>query len=419
MLKHLLNASGAALTLAALTAGAGVVHSSSSTAGIIKTAEGDAANAGKALAKRKPDDAIRFAEHAVQLRPQDATYRALLGKAYLAAGRFFSARQAFADALHLDPGLPGVALNLALASTATGDYAAARAVLADADNGIAPADRGLAIALAGDPAAGVELLMAVARSSASDAKTRQNLALAFALAGRWGEARQVALVDLSPADADARIVQWAAFAQPKAASDQVSALLGVTPVADTGQPVQFALVAAPVQIAQVETADPAPQPEPRADVAAIDATPAPVATDIDTPRPSVGPSVGVVFAERREIVQSLPVQTARSAPVRAARTPHAPAATRSYYVQLGAFRGADSARAAWGRARARHATLLDKAPSTMPAPNGLVRVSVGGFVRADADTVCRSVKAGGGSCFVRSGAGDRLASWGRTQVAAR
>lgn len=419
MLKHVMNAGGAALTLAALTAGASVVHSNSSTAAIIRSAEGDAANAGKALAKRKVADAIRFAEHAVQLRPQDAPYRALLGRTYLAGGRFSSARQAFADALQLDAGQPGVALNLALASIATGDYATAQQVLADTANGIGAADRGLAIALAGNPAAGAELLLAAARTPQSDAKTRQNLALAYALAGRWAEARQVALVDLSPADTDARIVQWAAFAQPQAASDQVSSLLGVTPVADTGQPVQLALVAAPVQVAKVEAPAPAPATQPawRPDTPVAEAAPVvPVAVAVaaDTPRPSVG----VVFADRREVVQALPVQTARAAPVRGPAV--RPVVTSGhYYVQLGAFRGADGARAGWNRARARHAALLDKAPSTMPAPGGLVRVSVGGFARTDADAMCRTVKAGGGTCFVRSGAGDRLASWGRVQVAAR
>ena len=109
-------------------------------------------HAARALAKGKAEAAVGYAEHAVQLRPQDAGYRALLGKVYLAAGRFFSAKQAFADALQLDPNQPGAALSLALATTATGDFSAAQEILNANANTISPADRGLAYALAGNPA---------------------------------------------------------------------------------------------------------------------------------------------------------------------------------------------------------------------------------------------------------------------------
>ena len=39
-------------------------------------------------------------------------------------------------------------------------------------------------------------------------KTRQNLALALALAGRWQEARTLVGLDLAPVEADKRIVEW-------------------------------------------------------------------------------------------------------------------------------------------------------------------------------------------------------------------
>lgn len=428
-MKFLQKAAATAIAATVLTVGATSVHSNSSAAAVIKAAESDAARASNALAKRKPEAAVGFAEQAVRLRPQDATYRALLGKAYLSAGRFFSAKQAFADALQLDPGLPGVALNLALASTATGDFAAAQAVLqANADT-IAAADRGLAVALAGDPAAGIEILLPAARAPDADAKTRQNLALALALAGRWPEARQVAMADLSPADADARIVQWASFARPVAASDQVSALLGVTPVADAGFPVQLALVAAPVQVADVAPAEASPEP-----VAVAEAAPAQDVAAAETVQPdaSSGPAQ-VVFAERREVVMKIPAPTSRlsaAAIGRAAPKPAgaaAPAATPaplakgSFHVQLGAYDSAAMAKWGWDRARARYAALSDKTPYTMPVGNGLVRVSVGGFARGDADRLCRSIRAQRGACFVRISATDKVASWvgGRSQMAAR
>ncbi|NDS27982.1 tetratricopeptide repeat protein, partial [Escherichia coli] len=54
--------------------------------------------------------------------PQNAEYRALLGQAYLLAGRFASANQALGDALTLNPGDGRVALNLVLAKIAGGDW---------------------------------------------------------------------------------------------------------------------------------------------------------------------------------------------------------------------------------------------------------------------------------------------------------
>ncbi|MGJ3628208.1 hypothetical protein AB5I41_16950 [Sphingomonas sp. MMS24-JH45] len=137
-----------------------------------------------------------------------------------------------------------MALNLALAQIATGKWAEARTTLDRHADTVPTADRGLALALAGDPAAAVTLLTAATRTAAADAKTRQNLALAMALSGEWQQARTLIGLDLAPAEADARIVQWAALARPAGASDQVAALLGVTPAADPGQPVALALAGA-------------------------------------------------------------------------------------------------------------------------------------------------------------------------------
>ena len=49
------------------------------------------------------------------------------------------------------------------------------------------------------------------------------------------------------------------------------------------------------------------------------------------------------------------------------------------------------------------------------------RLSVGGFARNDAVSLCRTVKSGGGICFVRTGAGDAMADWVRnaSQLASR
>src|SRR3546814_11063525 len=90
------------------------------------------------------DDAVDFAEKAVALAPREAGYRAVLGQSYLTDGRFTSARQAFTDALALDSNNGKVALSLALAQTAEGDWTAARATLDDHAGVILATDRGLA-----------------------------------------------------------------------------------------------------------------------------------------------------------------------------------------------------------------------------------------------------------------------------------
>ena len=75
-----------------------------SAAQLERVARDDAAKASKALGRHDGATAVRFAEQAVAARPQEAAYRALLGQAYLLAGRFGSARTALADSLSLSPG---------------------------------------------------------------------------------------------------------------------------------------------------------------------------------------------------------------------------------------------------------------------------------------------------------------------------
>jgi Flp pilus assembly protein TadD len=408
----------------------GIASASSHDAGAAaKDAAANAVKANKALANGNPAKAIGFAEAAVALMPQDVGYRSLLGATYLKAGRFSSAHAAYADVLVLSPENGKAALNLALAMIAEGQWDEARKLLDSHAATVPAADRGLAIALAGDPAAGVDLLTAAARSPDADAKTRQNLALALALAGRWTESRQVVGVDLDPAQADARVVQWAAFAKPVGAADQVSALLGVTPVKDPGQPIALALNGA-VPVAVMAAAEPGDS------VAAAEAPIAVAAADPAVPANVVAAQVPegagkVTFGERREVAQSLPSQPPATiaAPgafktklAAAAATPAAPQPSKGkWFVQLGAYDSSAVAKDAWSRAQRRYAAFADHAPTGM-AFKSFYRLSVGGFSRAGADSLCRGYRAKGGSCFVRTSAGDQMAQWtkpAKVQLAGR
>lgn len=237
-------------------------------------------------------------------------------------------------------------------------------------------------------------------------------------------------LDLAPADADQRIMQWAAFAKPNHAADQVAALLGVTPVADPGQPVALALNASvPVAVVKSDAGVTVmAAPEPKAETVAVAAvSPAPV---VET---AAQPAVAkITFAPRREFVQALPAVAFTPANIGKApiaetvRRPVAPRAREKgdWYVQIGAYDSADVARDAWVRARQRFAGFSGTAPAGMTfktASREYYRLSVGGFSRADADATCRAYRAKGGTCFVRAGAGDQIAQWAKSgvQVASR
>ena len=168
--------------------------------------------------------------------------RGLLGNAYFAGGRFASAEAAYADALSLSPAQPQVALKRALVQIAQGKNGEALSSLEAARSFIEAADYGLAVALAGQPAEAISVLEPAARAQDANSRVRQNLALAYALSGDWTAARTIAAQDLAPDQVDARVQQWMALAKPARASDQVAALIGVTPAAaDPGQPIRIAL----------------------------------------------------------------------------------------------------------------------------------------------------------------------------------
>ncbi len=414
--------------------GGGIASASDRNAALAsKAAARDAGRAQTAIVARDGPTAIHFAETAVAGMPQSAEYRMLLGQSYLQGGRFTSAAQAFAETLQLSPTNGKAALNLALAQVATGDWQAARKTL-DANAAIIPAtDRGLALSLAGDTAGGIALLTEVARSPETSAKVRQNLALSFALAGQWPSARVAAAADMAPADVDARLEQWAAFAQPATASDQVASLLGVRAVQDAGQPVALALTP-PSRM---------PNGTPEQALALID----PATQDATGRLAAAEPATGIAkvsFGPSREVVQALPsmlrpaegpIKTASGAASSSTPSSKYATATAAYvvkapvagnwYVQLGAFENAAVAKDAWGRVSRRSAVLAQQTPSGMTFKahgEDFYRLSVGGFSHASADSVCRQYRAKGGSCFVRAGAGDAVAQWLRkpsVQMASR
>ena len=204
----------------------------------------------------------------MRANPRDGATRALLGAAYLKAGRFASATEAYDAALELgDESVPTV-LGLALAETAQGNGADALELLNDWRDVVPASDLGLAYALAGNAPRGVAVLTDALRSGDTTVKLRQNLAFAYALAGKWREARVMLAQDVPADKIHDRIGQWAQRAGPGADRSRIAHLLGVPVVGDSGQPAELALANFPSAEALALLAAPSAAPEAAAPQAA-------------------------------------------------------------------------------------------------------------------------------------------------------
>ena len=373
-----------------------------------------------ALNSNKVPEAIQLAEQAVAKAPTDAGFRALLGNAYFAAGRFHSAESAFKDSLSLYPNQAQVMLKLALAQVALGKKNAAIATLNVARPALGESNYGLALALAGHTADAISVLEPAARDTKADATIRQNLALAYAFAGNWDNARAVAAQDVPANQLDTRIHQWMALASPKSPAEQVAALTGVTPAAvDQGQPVKLALARPDTQVAEV--APPAPTPAPVASapvaVAAAPIAPTPVTIASIPPapppaRPTLATLAATAVSEAKAVFAA--VMPHEKAPAAKPRPRVVAAAVRRgsspAVVQLGAYGSPDRVLAAWNGSARKYGALKAYMPMSakFASPKGVFyRLSVRGFASdAEARNLCMSLRRQGASCFVRNTAGD-------------
>jgi Flp pilus assembly protein TadD len=423
---------GSAISFVALaTAIAGCAAPQKAT-GFGGKADGNVGLATRALMALNANDvptAINFAERAVERTPGDAGFRALLGNAYFAGGRFWSAESAYKDALSIYSNQPAVVLKLALVEIALGKNNEAMAVLQGGQQVLEPADYGLALALAGHPADAVPLLEEAARVQGADARVRQNLALALALSGDWRQARTIAAQDVPANQLDSRMQQWMQLAKPAKPSDQVAALVGVQPAAvDQGQPVRLALNKSNTQLAQAAVAEQAtvvepqiveavapsqtaPQPQPAV-------VPAPPPADADrTPAIAEAPVAPVTMAIVSGMTPKAPTSFAVFAPkAKPAKARRAAASTpkrrgnSNTVVQLGAYRTPQNVSAAWQQLTNRYPALRAYLPmrARYVSPKGVFwRLSIQGFdSQREAVARCGTLRGRGGSCFVRNFAGD-------------
>ena len=434
----------------ALTSALGLVTLAGCSAQGAPRAEVSASKAQTALQRGQTDQAIASAEAAVLAEPRNAAYRAVLGAAYLDAGRFASAATSFDDAMKLGDTTGRTALGFALAAIGKGDNARAIAVLDDWRDDIPAADLGLALALAGDADRGVHVLGNALRAGEATAKVRQNLAYAYALQGNWRAARLMASEDVPPAELDARISQWAMMAKPEDYQKRVAGLLDVPVRADAGQPMQLALnnnagaeqfaaeaaaMSVPVYGAPSVPAagelppvdgfvarSATPRALPPIDAAPASAMPAPVAPRVavaapaaasperfedafQAPAPS-GATVAQIAASAirfvsNPVVQAAPVRQGAAQPASRVAARSA-SADGSHLIQLGSFSSEAGARRAWGVYAQRHPELSDyEMVITQAKVRGKTyfRVSAGGFQVASAKSMCGKVKAQGQGCI--------------------
>ena len=439
-----LGLAGAVVALA--IAGAGLSQTATAKPGPDKTAQA----AQTALAKGQIDKAIQLAEGLVAAAPREPAYRALLGHAYLKAGRFESAVTTFNDAMKLGDNSSRTALGLALSNVAAGKPRDAVAILDDWRDAIPAADLGLALALAGESSRGVAILSDALRAGDASPKVRQNLAYAYALDGRWRDARIMAAMDVPADQIDARLSSWAEKSKPEDARLRVAGLLNTPVRSDSGQPTALALAdnppaeqlaaeksgaalasnltaqnAAPVVAANAELppAQPA-SPEVAAALASYapvgaPAAPAAPAAPVAEPAPTpVQQSFAASFAPeavpvaapaptpvvRAKVAYKTPVKAApaKAAPARNYGFAAAPVAGGNHAVQLGSFSSPQGARRAWGIFAARNPELRKFKMVVTPAKvrgRNFWRVAAAGFDGRSAQGMCGAVKARGGVCF--------------------
>ena len=387
--------------------------------------------------------------------PQNGDYRVLLGRSYLANGRYLSARTAFSDAMALGNMQARTLISLALCETGLNNSAGARKLLSANAANIPAGDYGLAMAMAGNPQEAVRVLLQAVREPNADATTRQNLAYALAMSGLWGQARLIAGQDLSAKEAEARMGQWAWQMLEGRERDRVIAMVGIAPRADdAGLPARLALdltkpadkqlavaadniiiaagheadrVAPPAQAHAVDRKPSQTSDRLAAAIASVsvpqdmaiaaappqaEIAPLPMKAEAVTPAarkvaPAPRRTIDVAAAQpvkaKPATIEKLSMNDARPVPLKASLETITPG-NSNWVIQLGAYNSQAVARERWQDISARYALRGLDPVNSVYGHNGrsFYRLAVRGFEgREAANAACALLKSSGQSCFVR------------------
>ena len=456
--------SGFVLSVATGCSGMGkMAEAAPQSPGTSASAAKSAEKAREALEAGKASKAVTMAEAAVAGAPRDASYRALLGQAYLNDGRFASATSALSDAMELGAKDGNTIIALTLAHIAQGKNDVAADLLKRHFDAIPASDLGLALALAGDTNSAIYVLTEAARAENADARTRQNLALAFALSGRWAQARVLASQDLSLDKIEARMAEWSKLAEQPDARIRVASLIGTSAQNDAGMPVRLALGASDIQMAaadapvELASADPAPveayaPPPPAAsEPAAVLASAGPAIRTVELPmpkrdengvvpvtelpQPKAAPKAAEVIMADAKPYRAAPRVAGEQGRIRPAQKQALELATKilpramafdakkpsGWAVQLGAYDTLGIAKEKWTTLKRRSVLLTSyQASSHSAVVNGrtFYRLTVNGMAtRADASKLCGELKAKGQTCFVRQMGGNESIQWASAPTA--
>lgn len=134
------------------------------------------------------------------------------GKAALALGEFDTALSGFSEAASLMPDNPKPHSGKAIALAATGQTIQALKVFNDLNDKSSLSNKALVLAASGNPDTAIEILEPLLTTGSAEARDRQNLAMAYLLAGREDKAYQVARLDLDAASVDATFTFYRSLA---------------------------------------------------------------------------------------------------------------------------------------------------------------------------------------------------------------
>lgn len=148
------------------------------------------------------DESKKTFDKAITLYPNSAGAYAGLGAVYLTIDQPENAIKAFEKALKLNPCLAKALNGYGIALDMVGDHRGAQAnyraaMERDPGNISYESNLGLSMALSGNTFEAIHVLERLSRSPQATARVRQNLSLAYGLAGDMKMARNVGTVDLS------------------------------------------------------------------------------------------------------------------------------------------------------------------------------------------------------------------------------
>lgn len=399
---------------------------------------------------KNAEQSAKVLEHARSLSPENETVLRNLGRSYVALGQSKEAQQAYLAALAINPNdariLNGLGISYALDNdfeTAESHYRAGLTI--DPQNLDIQNNLAYTLISAKRYEEAITILKPLATREGSTERQRQNLALAYGLAGHETEARKMSLIDLSPAEVDRNL---AVYRQLRGEPEQAKGLMAagspkfergnLSAAADTAPAPRAAMAPAPVEVTEQvpptvygtpidngvaqaaivpPTAAPAEVVAPPAEVAAppvevkapVVEEKAPVA-EVKAPVVEEKPIPAQMTAPTPEPVRQQPVDLiAATKPAPAAAEITAPAVKQAAApsrivavgnkIYLGSFASESDARTAWIKVWTSNSSILSSLVASIePRDSKMALFAVGADDGVKANEICTKLRQSGVSC---------------------